>query len=283
MDDDWETAMENEDIKTDNNQTITKNEELPDNFEDMLEDDINTKTITNTNKNSNNIFDEEETLVKKVKENIVVRNKNEDKALEEDYEKKYQESKKKMLKEKAAAIALLDHLDEETKQEKIKEIERMMQANILGDDDEEDNTVSDSKAEDKNKVALNFNHKDFKIEVENDFAQLAFKLASKIKADKKYFSGNKTDGNEYVFEFLKNVNLKIAENLSNDMKYDFMSHIKVIQNKKKNQNKNTSNTNNVNSKNVVKSIVTKKNDIDNDIEINPEYQPRNAKIFDDFM
>lgn len=163
-------------------------------------------------------------------------------------------------------IRAMEGLDEETKTQKIIELKRLMDAQII-DEEEEQEAPVDTKA-------VNFNYKEHKLEVEKDFTSLALKVARKLKAEKKQ---------KHFLAFLKKLNLNIAKEFTIEMTSDLLESIKVIKNKKKKEDKKdgktttkTTGNKNINSGNV-------RMDMDVNVEVNPDYKPRNHAMYEDFM
>lgn len=248
---DWEAELEN-----DCQEQEKKKEETNKNEDDDWEKEL-TKDSTE-NKPRIELPNEEESLIKVIKE-IKVNQKNLDKEKEVDYEKKWVEKNKFQIEREAEAIKALEGLDEKTKEEKIKELKQRWEANIV-------------EEEDKTSKLSEYDVKSQKLIVQNDFMDMSVGIAGKMKVLKKQ---------KFFYSFLKRINMSISEDLPSDMKHEVISQLKVIQNRIKQNEKNVKKES---SKTTVPSFVSsKKMQIDGNVEINPDYVPRNAAMYDDFM
>lgn len=196
------------------------------------------------------ILEENEEIVKQVKvvEKKVAAEK------EKNYEDLYQEKMKDKIKELEEKVSLMTHLTEDERAKKIEELKNLALAEDMVDDEK----VKEAE----------FDHNTFKLEVEKDFIDYAFKIAKKFKQSKK--------PSEQILFFLKKINLKLNAEFNSDNKHELISSIDyLINNKKKGVAKKD-------KEQPKPKVETKKLDIDN-IEINPDYKPRNAALYDDFM
>lgn len=250
---DWEAELENDCQEQETNQQTNKNKDEDDDWEKEL-----TKDSTD-NKPKIELPNEEESLIKVIKE-VKINQKNLEKEKEVDYEKKWVEKNKFQIEREAEAIKALEGLDEKTKEEKIKELKQRWEANIV-------------EEEDKTSKLSEYDVKSQKLTVQNDFMDMAVGIAGKMKVLKKQ---------KFFYSFLKRINMNLSEDLPSDLKHEVISQLKVIQNRIK-QNEKMNKKESSKSTTVSAYVSSKKMQIDGNVEINPDYVPRNAAMFDDFM
>jgi hypothetical protein len=158
-------------------------------------------------------------------------------------------------------INAMEGLDEETKREKIMELRRLREAKLVDDDDE----VKD----DPKKKMENYDYKNQKLGVQNDFIDMAVKISSKLKSEKK---------NKHFLAFLKKVNMMISKDFDSDLHRELVDSLSVIKNKKAKEKKTA------NNEKTTKTVVNKSNQMtDIGVEVDPNYKPRNHQMYDDFM
>jgi hypothetical protein len=251
---DWEAELENDQEQENKKEETSKNKDEDDDWEREL-------TIDSTeNKPKIELPNEEESLIKIIKE-IKINQKNLEKEKEVDYEKKWVEKNKFQIEREAEAIKALEGLDEKTKEEKIKELKQRWEANIV-EEDEKTSKLSE------------YDIKSQKLMVQNDFMDMAVGIAGKMKILKKQ---------NFFYSFLKKINTSILEDLSSDLKHEVISQLKVIQNRIKQNEKVNKKESNKNITTPAYTVSSKKMQIEGNVEINPDYVPRNAAMYDDFM
>jgi hypothetical protein len=158
----------------------------------------------------------------------------------------------------------MEGLDEEIKREKIMELRRLKEAKLV--DDEEEEEVKD----DPKKKIENYDFKTQKLGVQNDFIEMAVKISSKLKSEKK---------SKHFLAFLKKVNMLVSKDFDSDLHRELVDSLSVIKNKKAKEKK----TENKNDK-TTKPVVNKSNQMmDIGVEVDPNYKPRNQHMYDDFM
>ena len=173
-------------------------------------------------------MEESETIEKKVfKPTNRVEKTNEEKGII-DYEELYRQKNKSELEKYEEFLKAVEGLDEETKEEKIKEFKRLMDAQ-LGEEDEEEKI--------KKEKLINFDYKTHKLTVEKDYKDLASKLSGKIKSDPNINANG-------IFSFLKRINAELSNDFTTDQLKELTDCIKVIKNKRKTDKK----TGTINSK-----------------------------------
>lgn len=203
---------------------------------------------------------EEEELVKQdIKKDLVHSIKNQEKHDIIDYEKKWQDRNKSKLEREAEMIKAMEGLDDETKNQKIQELKRLMDAELVEEESPE------------NQKMANFDYTKHSLTVEKDFTDLAVKIAGKLKAEKK---------SKLFLAFLKKLNNTIAKDFTVELHSELVENIKFIKNKKKADKKKDD------KKTTTTKIPVNNNrrmDMDVNVEVNPDYKPRNHQMFDDFM
>lgn len=248
---DWEDEMDQ--VEQQVQKTNINANSNDDDWENELTEPVQSTTVKSA------LIEEEEIVVRQQK--VYVENKkNIEKEEEDDPELKWQRKQKKKIQEEEQMLQALEGLDEKTKQEKIQELKRIAEANLFEEDEDEITKLS------------SFNYKTQKLEVEKDFVDLATKVAAMLKAKKKH---------SFFYAFLKKVNLTIAAEMNQDLKHELISFIKIIQNRKKQDSKVGGKKDPV--KQLIAPKTTKRMELDVKVEINPDYVPRNAMVYDDFM
>ena len=240
-------------------------------WENELDNDTEqTSTPTNT-VNSNQtpstapqtlVPKEEEELVKLKKEPSIVLVKDTSKPAEDDYEAIYQEKNKRRLEEKKQFIISLDGLTEEQKAEKLQELDRLHDAAALVDEEEVR----------QNEKIADFDYSKHALEKEKDFVDLATKVAAKLKIQKKH---------PHFLAFLKRLNTVIAKEFSTELKSELLGNITLIKNKKKTEKGKA--VTKEKEKDTKVSKIGKRMEMDLEVEVNPDYKPRNHVLYDDFM
>lgn len=160
----------------------------------------------------------------------------------------------------------MEGLDDETKEEKMKEIKRLMDAE-LGEDEEEKL---------KKEKLINFDYKTHKLSVEKDYTDLAYKLTGKLKADSNLQP-------KEVYNFLKWINNELSKEFNTDLLKELAENIKVIKNRRKVEKKTGVSTSKIVDEKKPKKTDNKMKMDDGLIEVNPDYKPRNTELFEDFM
>lgn len=169
------------------------------------------------------------------------------------------------MEREAEIIQATEGLDEETKKEKIMELKRLMDAELI-ENDEDDKP--------KNNKLINFDYTKHSLEVEKDFTTLAINVAGKLKAENK---------GKFFLAFLKKLNLAVAKDFNTDMQSEIIQNIQLIKNKKKKVDKKVDNKKDQVIKPAPKANTNVRMDMDVNVEVNPDYKPRNHQMYEDFM
>jgi len=250
---DWEAEVD--EIQTTNNKE-KKEEAADDDWENEVNDiQVNTAKIE--------LDKEEEVIIKEEKKPYVAPVRQEKKDELDELEEKWRAKHQKKIDEEIEAIKLMEGLDEDTKREKLIELERLRDAQLVEDDEEQGQNEEKTKS-------INYDVSKQTLSVEKDFINMAMKIAGKLKAEKKQ---------KLFLTFLKKVNLMISKDFNTDLHSDLLESIKLIKNKKKKEVKTDK------DKPISKPVnnTNRRMDMDVNVEINPDYKPRNHQMYDDFM
>lgn len=244
---DWEDQLD--EIEKQEEVVNTKNDEIAD-WEKEVD---NIQTNLNSNSIAKKEDEEIEEIVKPKIDELISKPKPKEHTIKEDeYEKKWQAKNKSKIEREKVLLLAMEGLDEETKKEKLMELQKLIDAEeLLGDSDKQ------------NAKSLNFDHKTVKLEIEKDFTDLGINVSGKLKAMKKP---------NLILSFLKKVNTTISNNFDTEMINDLLQHIQVIQNKKKNEKKDKNKKSSVSTQSKILQVSSKKMTFDAEIEsteINP--------------